>query len=282
LEEVDLVFLEKSKRFLEKHVKQSPDKPFFLFHSMQAVHLPSFPADRFKGQTKAGPHGDFIFEMDWIVGELLKTLDRLGVADNTLVMFSSDNGPETTSVINMRADHRHDGARPWRGMKRDQWEGGHRVPLIVRWPGKVKPGSTSAAQLSLTDVMATCAAVVDAKLPTAAAEDSYNFLPVLLGIQGEKPVREYLLQQTISLALCIRRGPWKYLDHKGSGGNNYTRNKLRQYALKDTDPNAPGQLYNLDEDPGERVNLYSKHPEIVKELKAKLEQYKASGRSRPK
>ncbi|MCH8047723.1 MAG: sulfatase-like hydrolase/transferase [Planctomycetes bacterium] len=282
LEEVDLVFLEKSKRFLEKHVKQSPDKPFFLFHSMQAVHLPSFPADRFKGQTKAGPHGDFIFEMDWIVGELLKTLDRLGVADNTLVMFSSDNGPETTSVVNMRADHRHDGARPWRGMKRDQWEGGHRVPLIVRWPGKVKPGSTSDAMVSLTDVMATCAAVVDAKLPTAAAEDSYNFLPVLLGTQGDQPVREYLLQQTISLALSIRRGPWKYLDHQGSGGNNYTRGKLRQYALPNTDPDAPAQLYNLDNDPGERVNLYSKHPEIVKELKAKLEEYKASGRSRPK
>jgi arylsulfatase A-like enzyme len=281
LEEVDLVFLEKSQRFLEKHVKDSPDKPFFLFHSMQAVHLPSFPADKFKGKTKAGPHGDFLFEMDSLVGELLKTLDRLGVADNTLVIFSSDNGPETTSVVNMRADHKHDGARPWRGMKRDQWEGGHRVPMIVRWPGKVKPGSTSDEQVSLTDVMATCAAVVDAKLPSKAAEDSYNFLPVLLGTQGDKPVREYLLQQTISLALSIRRGPWKYLDHKGSGGNNYTRGKLQKYAIKDTDPEAPGQLYNLEDDPGERVNLYSKHPEIVKELKAKLEEYKASGRSRP-
>ena len=122
------------------------------------MHLPSFAADRFKGKTEAGPHGDFIFELDYIVGELMTTLDKLGVADNTLVIFTSDNGPETTSVIHMRGDFDHDGARPWRGMKRDQWEGGHRVPFIVRWPGKVKPGATSDQLTSLTDVMATCAA----------------------------------------------------------------------------------------------------------------------------
>ena len=281
LEEVDLVFLKKSREFIERHVKQTPDKPFFLFHSAQAVHLPSFPADRFKGKTKAGPHGDFIHELDYVVGELMKTLDRLGVADNTLVIFASDNGPEVTSVVNMRKDHRHDGARPWRGMKRDQWEGGHRTPFIVRWPGKVRPASTTGQMTGLTDIMATCAAVVGAKLPDSAAEDSYNILPVLLGTQGEKPVRRYLLQQTITLALAIRRGPWKYLDHKGSGGNNYGRGHLKPYALPETAPNAPAQLYNLDTDPGETTNLYFKHPEIVQELKAKLQQYKTSGRSRP-
>ena len=160
LEEVDLVFLDKSKKFLAEHVRSNPDQPFFLFHSTQAVHLPSFAADRFKGKTKAGPHGDFIAELDYVVGELLKTLERLGVANDTLVMFSSDNGPEVTSVINMRADYDHDGARPWRGMKRDQWEGGHRVPLIARWPGKIKPGTDTDQMTSLTDIMATCAAVV--------------------------------------------------------------------------------------------------------------------------
>ena len=282
LEEVDLVFLEKSRRFLQHHVKENPAKPFFLFHSMQAVHLPSFAADSFKGRTQAGPHGDFIFEMDHIVGELMKTLQRLGVADNTLVMFASDNGPEVTSVVNMRKDHQHDGARPWRGMKRDQWEGGHRTPFIVRWPGKVKPGSSTDQMVSLTDIMATCAAIVGAELPNDAAEDSYNILPVLRGTQGGKPVRQYLLQQTISLSLSIRRGPWKLLAHKGSGGNNYGRSPhLKQYAIPDTDPDAPGQLYNLDTDPGERINLYSKHPEIVNELMTRLEQYKVSGRSAP-
>ena len=281
LERVDLVFLEKSRSFLQRHVKEDPDKPFFLFHSAQAVHLPSFPADEFKGKTNAGPHGDFIFELDYIVGELLKMLDTLELADNTLVLFSSDNGPEVTTTIHMRLDHGHDGARPWRGMKRDQWEGGHRVPFIARWPGRIEPGSTSAQILSLTDVIATCAAIVGADLPSGAAEDSYDMLPVLLGDQGDTPVRRYTLQQTISLALSIRRGPWKYLDHRGSGGNNYSRGQLLEFALPEMTPEASGQLYNLDDDPGEKNNLFFKHPEIVKELKAKLEEFKESGRSAP-
>lgn len=114
-EEVDLVFLEKSRGFLENHTRNSPDKPFFLYHSAQAVHLPSLPAEQFKGKSIAGPHGDFIFELDYIVGQLMKTLDRLGIADNTIVMFSSDNGPEVTTVYHMRKGHDHDGARALAG-----------------------------------------------------------------------------------------------------------------------------------------------------------------------
>lgn len=129
--------------------------------------------------------------------------------------------------------------------------------------------------------MATCAALVNTGLPTDAGEDSYNILPVLLGEQGNKPVREYTLQQTISLALAIRKGDWKYLDHKGSGGNNYTKKILKKYALPETEPGAPGQLYNLKDDPGETVNLYYKHPEIVKELKTKLTDFVKNGRSAP-
>ena len=280
LEEVDLVFLEKSQEFLREHVREHPQQPFFLFHNTQGVHLPSFAAPRFQGSTDAGPHGDFIFELDWIVGELLKTLDELGVAENTLVIFSSDNGPEVRSVVNMRADHDHDGARPWRGMKRDNWEGGHRVPMIVRWPGHIEPGSTSDQTMCLTDIMATCAAIVEATLPEDAAEDSYNMLPVLLGQQGDEPVRRYTLHQTMSLALAIRRGDWKYLDHQGSGGNRYN-GQLARYALPERSPDAPGQLYNLADDPGETRNLYYEHPEIVAELKSQLEQFKSSGRSRP-
>lgn len=282
LEEVDLVFLEKSKAFLEEHVGEHPNQPFFLFHSAQAVHLPSFAAERFKGKTEAGPHGDFLHELDCVVGELMTTLDQLGVAENTLVMFSSDNGPEVTTVHHMRTDHGHDGARPWRGMKRDQWEGGHRVPMIARWPGHIEAGSETDQTFCLTDVMATCAAVVGADLPNDAAEDSFNFLPVLLGEQGNEPVRQDTLHQTISLALAIRRGPWKYLDHKGSGGNRYDRGILKQYALPEKAPDAPGQLYNVEADPGETTNLYFERPEIVSKLKAQLEEYKASGRSTPR
>jgi arylsulfatase A-like enzyme len=281
LETLDQVFLAKSRGFLEQHAASQPEQPFFLLHSMNAVHLPSFASKAFQGGTQAGPHGDFIHELDQIVGELLRTLERLGLAENTVVMFSSDNGPEVESVIHMRADYGHDGARPWRGVKRDQWEGGHRVPFLVRWPGTIAAGSTSAQPICLTDVMATCAAITGAVLPDQAAEDSFDLLPVLTGKATAAGVRPYTLHQTISLALAIRRGPWKYLDHRGSGGNNYAKSGLTPFALPDTAPEAPGQLYNLETDPGERVNLYYKHPEIVQELKALLEQSKAAGRSRP-
>lgn len=278
IEQVDLVFLQKSKEFLEEHVKRQSGKPFFLYHATSAVHLPSFAAPQFRGKTKAGPHGDFIYEFDWIVGDLLDTLEKLGVADNTLVMLSSDNGPEVTPVVRMRANYGHDGARPWRGMKRDDWEGGHRVPFIVRWPGKVKPGSTSAQTVSLTDVMATCAAACGATLTTDAAPDSCNLLPVLLNGDGTQPARAFTLQQACAV-LSIRQGPWKYLDHRGSGGNNYDSPEFRPFALPDTAPGAPGQLYNLADDPGETANLYFKYPEIVRKLKSLLETSKAQGRS---
>ena len=284
MEEIDLQFMEKSLSFLEEHSKKRKESPFFLFHSAQAVHLPSFPADQFKGKTKAGPHGDFIFELDYIVGKLMAALDKHGFADNTLVIFSSDNGPEVPTVLSMRQDYKHDGARPWRGVKRDNWEGGHRVPFIARWPGKIKPGTRSSQTLSLTDLMATFAAITNVKLPQGAGEDSVNMLPALIGSDKGKSIRKYTLHQTISLALAIRRGPWKYLDHRGSGGNNYDRSGrwgMKKYIVPEKEPEAPGQLYNLDTDPGETNNLYFKRSEIVKELKNKLEEFKKSGRSAP-
>ncbi len=279
-EEVDMVFLEKSLHFLDQHAKENPQKPFFLFHSLQAVHLPSFPGAAFKGKTKAGPHGDFIFEFDHVVGELMAKLKALGVDDNTLVIVTSDNGPEVGTVLNMREKYDHDGAHPWRGMKRDNWEGGHRVPMVVRWPAKVIPGTVTDQTVCLTDIMATCAAIVGARLPNDSAEDSFDLLPVLLG-ETEGEVRPFTLHQTISLALSIRRGKWKYLDHKNSGGNNYTKGKLTELDLPEAAPDAPGQLYDLETDPGETTNLYHQHPEMVKELKALLEDTKSSGRSAP-
>ncbi len=281
LQEIDMIFLKKSLEFLDNHAKNSPQRPFFLFHSTQAVHLPSFPGKDFRGKTKAGPHGDFIFEFDHIVGEIMSSLASNGFADNTLIIVTSDNGPEVTSVFFMRRDFGHNGARPWRGVKRDQWEGGHRVPFIARWPKKIKPGTTSQQTICLTDLMATCAGILDVQLPNQAAEDSFNILPALLGQQTITPIRPYTLHQTISLDLAIRKGPWVYLDHKGSGGNNYNKGVMKKYALTDTAPNAPGQLYNLNTDPGQKQNLYFKQPGIVKRLKAKLEFFKKNGRSAP-
>lgn len=283
-DKVDLVFMEKSLAFMRDHVKKTPDKPFFLLHSMQAVHLPSIPPVEFRGKTDAGPHGDFIYMMDWVVGELMKELETLGIADNTLVVFCSDNGPEVPTVIHMRRDHGHDGARPWRGVKRDQWEGGHRTPFIVKWPAKVEAGTTSDQPLSLTDLFATFATIVGKDLPTNTAEDSFDILPVLTG-EATEPVRPFLLTQTWSNALAIRVGDWKYLDHKGGAGSNYTKDGtwgMKQYALPELDPDAPGQLYNLKDDPGETTNLYSKHPEIVAKLKGMLDATVESGRSAPK
>ena len=279
-EEVDMLFLEKSLQFLDRHANEKSGRPFFLFHSLQAVHLPSFPGKAFKGKTTAGPHGDFIFEFDHIVGQLVAKLKALGLDENTLIIVTSDNGPEVGTVLNMRERYRHDGARPWRGVKRDDWEGGHRIPLIAHWPGKVKAGTLANQTVCLTDIMATCAAVVGAKLPNNAAEDSFNLLPILRGETNDE-VREFTLHQTMSLALAIRRGKWKYLDHQSSGGNDYTKGKLAELNLPEAAPDAPGQLYDLDEDPGETNNLYFRHPEIVKELKSRLEESKRSGRSAP-
>ncbi len=283
LEDVDRVFLRKSRELLTSHVRDHADQPFFLYHAFQAVHLPSLAAKEYQGKTQAGPHGDFIHAFDSMVGELLKTLSDLKVDDNTLIIMTSDNGPETLSVVNMRADYHHDGARPWRGMKRDNWEGGHRVPFVVRWPNRVKPNSTSEELTCHTDVMATIADIVDFELPHDCAEDSFSMLPVLMG-KKTRPIRPYLLHQGFSGSrfLAIRKENWKYLDHSGSGGNNYQQDpKLQPYKIDDSAPDAPGQLYNLSVDPGETRNLYNEHPDIARELKTLLEQSKISGRSRP-
>ncbi len=282
IQELDQLFLKKSLEFIAKHIEENSDTPFFLYHPTNAVHLPSFASKKYRGKAQAGPHGDFIFEFDQIVGKIMDHLDELGIADNTLLMVSSDNGPEVTSVVNMRKDYNHDGARPWRGVKRDNWEGGHRIPFIARWPGHIKANTTTDQTACLCDIMATCASIVGTILPRDAAEDSFDMLPVFVGQQPEdKLVRKHTLHQTSSLALSIRSGPWKYLDHQGSGGNNYQQNEdLKDYCLPEKYPEAPGQLYNLDDDPGETVNLYEDHPEIVTELKTELLAYCDSGRSR--
>ncbi|VTS08364.1 sulfatase-like hydrolase/transferase [Tuwongella immobilis] len=282
LEEVDMRFLQKSREFLAEHLRTAPQQPFFLVHATHAVHLPSFAGKDFRGKTKVGPHGDFLFEFDQIVGELMKDLERHGIADNTIVILTSDNGPETATVVHMRADHQHDPAKPWRGVKRDAWEGGHRVPFIVRWPGRIQANTKCDQLACLTDVMATLAAVTGAELPKYAAEDSFNLLPAFEGTTTE-PIRPYLLTQAFAGArtLSIRQGRWKYIDHPGSGGNNYNQGELARFALPEAAPDAKSQLYDLVTDPGERNNLALKHPEQVKQMKALLEQSKTTGRSRP-
>jgi len=210
---------------------------------------------------------------------LLKDLD---IDDNTLIIFNADNGAETVHVDWMRQDYGHDPVGGWRGMKRDGWEGGHRVPFIVRWPGVFQAGALSDQMINTTDIFATVASIVGYKLKDEDARDSYDMLPAMLGTQEKsKSIRPYLLTQSFRGEFQIRQGNWKFLNHKGSGGNNYEEDFMKKYAIPETASDAPGQLYNLANDPGETTNLYYKEAEKRRELEALLQQLKSSGRSAP-
>ena len=255
--DADLLFYEKALEFIVRSRNDFPQKPFFVVLSTQISHAPVLPAPEFAGKTQAGPRGDFIHELDELAGRLFDELTRLGIDENTLVLFNSDNGPETVHTDWMRKDHNHDAAGGFRGMKRDGWEGGHRVPMIARWPDRIPAGQVSSQLTNTTDIFATLASVVGYELPADAAVDSYDMLPAMLGIQkDDEPIRPYMLTQSFRGEFQLRQGPWKYLAHTGSGGNNYTKGALKKYALPESAPGATGQLYNLKEDPGETNNLF--------------------------
>ncbi|BCX48732.1 arylsulfatase [Haloferula helveola] len=278
----DLMFYDKTKEFITTHRKQHPDQPFFAVFSTQIAHAPVLPAPEFEGSTEAGPRGDFVRELDTLVGRMLDLLEQLGVDDETLVLFNADNGPETLHVVWMREDHEHDASGGWRGVKRDAWEGGHRVPFIARWPGRIPGGQVTDQMINTTDIFATLASVVGYPLPDKAAVDSFDLLPVMIGKQESgKSVRPHLLTQSFRGEFQIRKGKWKYLDHKGSGGNSYDKGELAKYALPEKEPDAPGQLYDLEKDPGETTNLYFKNEAKRKEMQALLKELKESGRSAP-
>ncbi|MBT4411798.1 MAG: sulfatase-like hydrolase/transferase [Bacteroidetes bacterium] len=280
--EADLLFYDKTCKFITEHRQKTPHKPFFAVLSTQIAHAPVLPAEQFNGSTKAGPRGDFVWELDVLVGRLMDLIKNLGIDDNTLIVFNADNGAETVHVDWMRQDHMHDASGGWRGMKRDGWEGGHRVPFIVRWPQTFPAGQISDQMINTTDIFATLASVVGYKLDADDARDSYDMLPAMLGIQDEKAsIRPYLLTQSFRGEFQIRQENWKYLDHTGSGGNNYENETMKKYALPESEPDAPGQLYNLESDPGETTNLYFTEARKRKELKKLLEKSKENGRSAP-
>lgn len=274
--EVMPTLTKKASEYIEKHVKNNPDKPFFLHFLLTAPHTPIVPLDSFKGRSKAGDYGDFVAQVDWTIGQVAETLDELGISNNTLLIVTSDNGPEKFMHARKR-EYNHYSAYHFRGCKRDAWDGGHRIPFIARWPRKIKPGATSDETVCLTDLMATCAAIVGAKLPDDAGEDSYNILPVLLGQKPDKPIREATVHCSVRGKFAIRQGEWKLILCKGSGGNKY---KSGPNAIKPEDP--AGQLYNMAEDVSETKNLYLERPDVVERLTALLEKYRKDGRSRPR
>ncbi len=279
----DLLFYKKMQEFIMEHRKATPDKPFFAVLSTQICHAPVLPAPEFRGATQAGPRGDFVRELDTLVGRVLDLVADLGIDEETLVLFNSDNGPETLHVAWMREDHDHDPAGGWRGVKRDGWEGGHRVPFIARWPSRIPNGQVTGQMTNTTDIFATLASVVGTRLPDDTATDSFDMLPAMLGSQDpKKSIRPHLLTQSFRGEFQLRQGNWKYLDHKGSGGNNYSKGILKKYARTEAEPEATGQLYNLSTDPGETTNLFFKESAKREQLQATLEGLKKSGRSAPK
>ena len=252
-----------------------PDHPFFLYFALTGPHSPIIPNEVFLGKSGIGKYGDFVMEMDWSVGEVMKALERNGLAENTLVIFTSDNGPENWNYEEAR-DFKHFAMGDLRGLKRNTWEGGHRVPFIASWPARIRPGTISEEVICHVDMMATCAELSGCDLPNEAAEDSFSFLPAILGRKPTEPVREAIVHHAGNGTLAIRKGDWVFIDAKSGGsGEPDWLIKERGYVLNE----FPGELYDLGKDPIERDNLYGEHPEIVSELSALLEKYKQDGRS---
>lgn len=251
-------------------------QPFFLYLALPSPHTPIVPDNDFKGKSGVTAYGDYVMETDWAVGQVMKTLDSMGVADNTIVFLASDNGfaPYVLPKYNVEKMG-HYPSYIFRGYKSDIWDGGHRIPLIVRWPGKIKAATVSNDLVSLTDFMATCAGILKVKLPGNAAEDSYSLLPDLLG-NTSKPVRPAIVYASIDGNFSIQQGKWKLELCPGSGGWETPKNKK---AYKEGLPLV--QLYDMQADVSERKNVQAQHPELVKSLTRLLEQYIANGRSTP-
>ena len=252
-------------------IERNKEKPFFLYFAPHDVHPPTIPNPRFVGDTGLGNRADMLSELDWSVGEVMKTLERLGLEKNTLVIFSSDNGASPTN------EHGHLPNGPWRGKKSQLWEGGHREPFVARWPGHIAPGSTSDDLICLVDLPATAAALVGAKLPEGAAPDSFDLLPTLLGQPADpmKPTRrDTLVVMSGSGNLALRQGQWKYLPDLALADG-------WEAGPKKPDQPAKPALYDLSADQGETKNLVQQKPEIAKRMAELLKKARSAKSTRP-
>ncbi|MCA8947970.1 MAG: arylsulfatase [Planctomycetes bacterium] len=250
-------------------------RPFFLYLALPAPHTPILPAAEFRGRSGTGPYGDYVLQVDATVGALTAAVAEAGIANDTIFVFTSDNGCSPRADFDRLARFGHAPSGPFRGHKADVFEGGHRVPFVVRWPGHIAAGSRSTQTICLTDLLRTCADVLGEPLPDDAGEDSVSMLPAWLG-RDEAPLREATVHHSINGAFAIRQGHWKLALCPGSGG------------WSDPKPAAARrqhlplmQLYDLDADPGERDNVAAAHPEIVQRLTDLLASYVTRGRSTP-
>jgi arylsulfatase A len=262
--------------FIEAQAKT--DEPFFLYFAFPSPHAPIIPNDEFDGKSQAGPYGDFVVETDHACGRLLQALETSGQADNTIVVFTADNGPEHYAYAR-DANFAHWSAEPLRGLKRDIYEGGHHVPYMIKWPGVTTGGSVSNALVSQIDLMATFADILGVELPNDAAEDSHNLAPLL---RGEVPsVRNTHVHNTNKNQYAIRHGDWLLIDAK----TGYVSARNAAWEQRHNYPADDGhavELYNLNDDLGQRHNLADKHPQKIAELKSLLSKIREQGYSSPR
>ena len=251
-------------------------KPFFLYLPLASPHTPIAPTKEWQGKSGLNFYADFVMQTDHAIGQLLTELDKQGLTENTLVIVTSDNGCSPQADIPALLAKGHNPSADFRGHKADIFDGGHRVPFLVRWPARVKANTLSQQTLCLTDFMATAADIIGAKLPDSAAEDSVSFLPALVGKEQHFPLREAVVHHSINGSFAIRQANWKLALCRDSGGWSEPRPGTPKAA-----PLPSVQLFDLDKDIGEQTNVQDKHPEIVARLTKLLEKHVADGRSTP-
>jgi len=252
-------FFRRAIAFVKDHANK--EKPFFLYLPLPSPHTPILPTKEWQGKSGLNPYGDFVMMIDGYMGQLLTTIKEAGIEGNTLVVFTSDNGCSPQAKFDVLGEKGHDPSYIFRGHKADIFEGGHRVPFIMKWPSRIKAGSTSGKTICTTDFMATCAEIIGVSLDDNAGEDSYSMLPLFDNTKNDDFKREYTIHSSINGSFSIRKGEWKLNLCPGSGGWSKPRPKE---AIEQGLPKV--QLYNLSTDIAEENNLYDKNPEKVKEL----------------
>ncbi len=274
-EDVTPNFFRRSKEYIKQRAAEK--EPFFLYLALPSPHTPILPTEPWKGKSGLNPYGDFVMEIDAWMGELLESVQEAGVEENTLVIFTSDNGCSPRADYELLEEKGHHPSSIYRGHKADIFEGGHRVPFIAKWPEGIKPGSVSSEVICTTDLFRTLANLSGYEVADNEAEDSYNITTLFDNPSPEHPLREATVHHSINGSFAIRQGDWKLIMCPGSGGWSYPTPR----EVKDL-PDLPDiQLYNLKDDPGETANLESQYPELVSELKTLLIKYIEEGRSTP-
>lgn len=260
--------------------EQKSDQPFFAYLAFNSPHYPIVPNKEFHGKSQAGFYGDFMMETDAMVGKVIAALERKGLLENTMVIFTADNGAENLGFKRLNEfDHWSSG--DFRGLKRDIYEGGHRVPFIVSWPGKVKAGSRSTEVISQVDLAATFAKITGYELSNKEAIDSYNLLPLLTGKDYQKPLRTATVQNTAKDKYALRQDDWVLINTNSGATQKEQKEYLDHFGLKTYPKEAPGLLFNLKEDPRQSNNLYQQHPEKVAAMRKLLKSYLDGQRCAP-